>query len=140
MDGANARAGQHGEAGFQNHRHIDRNAVAFLDAMGFQDIGKAADLAMEFTIGQLFRRARTIRFPDDRCFVAACFEVTVQAVFCDVQNTVRIPFDIEITFIPRNVLGFRVRGHPIKTLALFRPKTLRVCNRARIHLAILLRR
>ena len=43
MDGADARAGQHGVGGLGDHRHVDGDAVALLDAVLLQHIGEAAD-------------------------------------------------------------------------------------------------
>src|SRR3546814_3102870 len=53
VDRADARAGQHGIGGFRNHRHVDGDAVALLDAARLQGIGEAADVLEELTIGDV---------------------------------------------------------------------------------------
>lgn len=44
MHSADARAGEHGVSGFRDHRQVDRDAVALLDAVLLQHIRHAADI------------------------------------------------------------------------------------------------
>ena len=53
MDGADARAGEHGVGRFRNHRQVDGDAIAFLDVAVAQDIGEAADLVVQLLIGDV---------------------------------------------------------------------------------------
>ncbi len=53
MDGADARAGQHGVGRFRNHRHVDGDAVALLDVAVAQNVGEAADLVVQLLIGDV---------------------------------------------------------------------------------------
>ena len=71
MDGADARAGQHGVGRFRNHRQIDGDAVAFLDVAVAQDIGEAADLVVQLLIGDVLGIFRIVAFPDDGGLVAS---------------------------------------------------------------------
>ena len=41
---ADARAGEHRNGQFRNHRHVDRDAIAFADAEVAQAVGEAADV------------------------------------------------------------------------------------------------
>ena len=47
MDGADARAGEHRVGGFRDHRHVDGDAVALLDAARLQHIGELADAGVQ---------------------------------------------------------------------------------------------
>ena len=47
MHRADAGAGQHGIGRFRDHRQIDGDAVALLDAVRLQHIGEAADLRVQ---------------------------------------------------------------------------------------------
>ena len=53
MDGADARAGEHGVSRLRNHRHVDGDAVALLDVAVAQDVGEAADLVVQLLIGDV---------------------------------------------------------------------------------------
>ena len=53
MDGADARAGEHGVGRFRNHRHVDGDAIALLDVAIAQDIGETADLVVQLFIGDV---------------------------------------------------------------------------------------
>ena len=52
MRRADPRTGQHGDDQFGNHRHVDGDAVARFDAQLLQDIGEAADFAVQILIAQ----------------------------------------------------------------------------------------
>ena len=51
MRRADARAGEHGDRQFGNHRHVDRNAIAAPNAELAQPVGKAADSIEQLAIG-----------------------------------------------------------------------------------------
>ena len=65
---ADPRAGQHRDRQLRNHAHVDRDAIAFLDAERLQHIGEPADFVMQLLIGQRANFAG-LAFPDDRGFV-----------------------------------------------------------------------
>src|SRR2546430_2398175 len=73
MDRADPRACEHRVGRLGNHRQIDRDRVALLDAMRLEDIGEAADLAVEFLVGNMFRILPGIAFPND-CGAVLCPE------------------------------------------------------------------
>jgi hypothetical protein len=50
---ADARAGQHGVGRLRDHRQVDGDAVALLDAVRLQHVGEAADLVVQFAIGDV---------------------------------------------------------------------------------------
>ena len=53
MDGADPRAGEHRVGRLGDHRQIDRDPVALLDAMRLQHIGEAADALVQLAIGDV---------------------------------------------------------------------------------------
>ena len=77
---ADPGTGQHGDRQLGDHRHVDRDAVAGLDAELLQHVGELADFAMQLLIGQHAGVAR-LAFPDDRRLVLPPRrEVPVEAV------------------------------------------------------------
>src|SRR3546814_17627197 len=63
VDRADARAGQHGIGGFRNHRHVDGDAVALLDAARLQGLGDAADVLEEHTTGDWLLLGGAVALP-----------------------------------------------------------------------------
>ena len=55
MNGADARAGEHGEHRFRAHRHVDDDAIAFADAEIVHDRGERRDF-VELAVGELASR------------------------------------------------------------------------------------
>ena len=53
MDGADARAGEDGVSRLRNHRQVDGDAVALFDVAVAQHVGEAANLVVQFPIGDL---------------------------------------------------------------------------------------
>src|ERR1700687_934859 len=53
MDRAHACAGQHGVGGFRDHRQVDRDAIALLDALALEHVGEAAHFGVQLPIGDL---------------------------------------------------------------------------------------
>ncbi len=51
MNGADTGAGQSGNTQFGNHGHIKNDAIAFLYALGLQNIGEFADFFMKLFVG-----------------------------------------------------------------------------------------
>ena len=70
MNRADARAAEHGHGGFGNHRHVNRHAVALLDAERFQDVGELADLRVQFRVGDALHVLLRFALPDDGGLVA----------------------------------------------------------------------
>ena len=80
VGGPNARAGLHGNHAFKRHRHVDQHAVALLNAICFERVGKLADLAQQFFVRRLGDGA-VISLEDNRCFIFnGRTDVFVQAV------------------------------------------------------------
>ncbi len=140
MDGADARASEHGISRLGDHRHIDRDRVALLDALRLQHIGEAADMIVQFAIGDMERLVRIVAFPDDRRLVAAGFEMTVEAVHRDIGDAILIPFDRDPARTEGRVLHLGEGLDPIDARApLFAPKAVGIIDRMGIELGIFCR-
>src|SRR3546814_20094353 len=77
--------------GFRNHRHVDGDAVALLDAARLQGIGEAADVLEELTIGDVLLLGGAVALPDDGGVVQLGRQVTVDAVVAGVGGAVGVP-------------------------------------------------
>ena len=104
MNRADARAAEHGHGGFGNHRHVDRHAVALLDAERFQDVGELADFRVQFRVGDALDFFLRFALPDDGGLVAARLEMAVEAV----------DRDVELAVLEPGVLDFPRGGVPIE--------------------------
>ena len=136
MDGADAGAGQHGIGRLGDHRHVDGDAVALLDATGLQHIGEAADILMHLGVGDVLLLVRAVAFPDDRGLVAAGGEMAVDAIDADVERAVIEPADMHLAG-KIDVLDLAVGLHPVDALALLAPETFGVGDRLLIQALIL---
>ena len=99
---ADARARQHGVGRLGDHRQVDGDAVALLDAVGLEHVGELAHALVELAVGDLLVVGGVVAFPDDGDLVAARLQVPVDAVGGDVERAVLEPFD-------RDVVGRRRR-------------------------------
>ena len=136
MHGANARAGQHGIGRFRDHRQVERDAVALLDAVLLHHVGELADLFVQFAIGDLLVVVGVVAFPDDGNLVGALLQVAVDAIVGDVENTVFKPLDRHIVRTKTGVLDLLGRLEPVEALGLLAPELGRVLHRLGIHLLV----
>ena len=70
VDGADAGAGEEGDGELGAHAHVDGDAVALLDAEGFEDVGELLDFDVEVGVGKLADFAG-FAFPEDGRLVFA---------------------------------------------------------------------
>jgi hypothetical protein len=95
-------AGEHCDGGFGDHRHVDGDAIAFLDAEGLQAVGEFAHIVQERAIGDAVNRSAAARaarfrlaFPEDRGFVATTeLNLPIKAVIADVGFAADEPLGI----------------------------------------------
>jgi hypothetical protein len=98
MDGADAGAGEHGDGGFGNEGEVDEDAVALGDAVAFEDVGEAADLAVELFVREgAFLAGPAVgggfAFPDEGGLVGdRGVEPAVEAVDRQVEASAAEPF------------------------------------------------
>ena len=69
VDRADAGAGEHRDRQLGDHRQVDRDPVALLDAVLAQHVGEAADLRVQLLVG-VGLVAAVVALPDDRGLVA----------------------------------------------------------------------
>ncbi len=98
MNRADARAGEHRCSGLGDHRHVDHDAVAALDAALLQEVRYSAGLFVEIAIGPALAVTRLIGLEDQRGAIAMLRKVPVEAIDREIELAVRIPFDVEIIF------------------------------------------
>ena len=88
VDRADPGAGEHREGSLGDHRQVDGDPVALLDAMRLQHVGEAADLGVQLAVGdRAVDCVGVVALPDDRGLVAALGEVAVEAIERDVELT-----------------------------------------------------
>ncbi len=93
MDGADARAGEHGIGRFGNHRHVDGDAVTLLHTMLLQHVRQSADIIVKLVVGDLLVDIGIVAFPDDRRALAMRLQMPVDTVVGDVGQAVLEPLD-----------------------------------------------
>ena len=74
------RPGEHGVGRLGDHRHIDGDAVAFLDPVLLQHVGEPAHMVVKLAVADLLVVIGVIALPDDRRLLAALLEVAVDAI------------------------------------------------------------
>src|SRR3546814_20465101 len=79
--------------GFRNHRHVDGDAVALLDATRLQGIGEAAAVLEELAIGDVLVLGGAVALPDDGGVVLLGRQVTVDAVVAGVGVAIGLTLD-----------------------------------------------
>jgi hypothetical protein len=105
---ADTGTGEHRIGRFRDHRHVDGDAITLVDAVCLQHIGEAADMLVQFAIGDLLVVIGIVAFPDDRHLIAAFFQVPVDAIVGDVGDAILEPLDRNIA-LERGVLDL-VKG------------------------------
>ena len=133
MNRADARAGEQGDGGFGDHRHINRHAVAFLDAQRFQRVGKFADFRVQFRVGDFFYLFLRFALPEDGDFIARFgFQMAVEAIDGHVELAVLepgVPDDPRVS-VPGEFSRDGGLLEPIQRVRLFQPERVRLANRA----------
>ena len=131
MHRADAGTGEHGDGSFGNHRHVNEHAVPGLDALGFEDVGKRADFGVELLVSDAARVAG-FAFPEDGHFVATAFEMTIHAVFADVDFGIDEPLGERR--LPIEHLA--PRSLPLQLRSLAGPEGVRGVDRFRVELLV----
>ena len=139
MHRAQPRTGEHGGDALDDHRHVERDAVAPGDAQRFQRIGHPHDLAMQLAIGEAAGLAGGIvGFEDQRGAVALVRQMAVDRIVAQVERAIAEPFDEHRVVGPFAAL--HRRGEPVEPLGLFEPEGVGLFERAAVERLILLGR
>ena len=72
MCGANAGAGLHGRHAINGHGNVDDDAIAFLDADGFEAVGNLAGFSQQFAVGNACNFT-AVGFKNEGGFIAQTF-------------------------------------------------------------------
>lgn len=92
VGGADAGAGQHGDGGLGDHRHVDGDPVALADAEVEEGVRGAGDLVLEFGVGDGAAVAGFALEVDGDPVSVSGLDVPVHAVVGDVESAVLEPF------------------------------------------------
>ncbi len=92
VHGADARDGEHRGDGLGDHRQIQRDAIAALDAELGEDVRQALHLVGQLGIGDVALIAGLALPAQSDAIAVARFDVPIEAVVCDVQLSVGEPF------------------------------------------------
>ena len=135
MDGAQARAGQHGDGGFGDHRHVDDHPVALAHALVAQHRGEGGDVVEQLGIGVAALLAGHGAVIDERGLVRARARdhMAVEAVEAGVAQSAGEP--VAVLALARIEDPGR-RLHPVDVFGGRRPETGRVALPALIDLVI----
>ena len=134
MDGAEPRAGQHGERRLRDHRHVDDDAIALFDALVAQYGGKGCDFGLEFAIGEFPDRAGEGAVVDQCDLIcAAVFDMAVDGIEAGVAFSADKPAAVNAGGCVENL--FR-RREPVDGLGGLGPEGFRVAFPAVIDLVV----
>ncbi len=133
MDSADAGAGEHRIGSFRDHRQVDGDAVALLDAVRLHHVGETADALMQLPVGDLGIDGRIIAFPDDGDLIAARFEMAIDAVGGDVEGAVLVPFDRDVVGCKAGILHPRIGLDPVDAAAVLAPESFRIGDTSLVH-------
>ncbi len=78
-----------------------------------------------------------ITFPDQRDFVAAGCEVTVNAIIRNVEFAIAVPAHMHVRLVPRYVFDLCIELRPMQALSLLVPEPFRISNRGGVHFPVL---
>src|ERR1700730_5196514 len=137
MDGPDARTGEDCVDRLRDHGQINRHPIALVDLAVAQDVGKPADLVVQLLVRDVLRLRGIVALPDDSGLVRAFRKVPVYAVIGCIQDAVLEPFDRDLARVEGAVLDPGWGLVPVEALGLLGPKSIRVAERAGIHLLVL---
>ena len=134
MNGADARAGEHGDHRLRHHRHVENDAVALADAEVAQHAAEHLRLGEQPMIGDAALYAGERRIVDDRRLLAAPgIDVAVDGVEAGVADAVGEPAAVDARL--RIEHRFRL-FKPVDVGRRLAPKALRIALPARVDLVV----
>ena len=94
---------------------------------------------MQLAVGDVSGLGGVVALPNDRGLVGALGKVPVDAIVGGVEDAILEPLDRDVAGTKRAVLDLARRLVPVEALGLLRPEAVRVLERARVHLLVLVR-
>ncbi len=137
VDRADTRTSEDRDRQLCDHGHVNGDDVAFLDPLGFERVGEAADFIEQLTVGQRRIFAQIISFPQDRGLIfSSVFDMAVECVVGDVGLGTFKPLDGDV---PCEVKRAHVvpRFLPVELLSDLCPKLFGGVDRALVHFFVL---
>ncbi|MCY1231738.1 hypothetical protein D9M72_441980 [compost metagenome] len=122
-----AGAGKHRIGGFGDHRHVDGDTVALLDAVLLHNVRHAADVHVELEVGDLLVDIRVVPLEDNRSPIAVGLKMAVNAIIGDVREAVLEPFNRDVSG-ERRVLDLCVGFEPVNPLSVLAPELIRIAD------------
>ncbi len=132
VDGTDACAGQEGNGELRDHAHVNGDAVAFADALLFEDIGELLYFGVELTEGESADFAVAVgsggfSFPEDGDVVALISEgMAIDTVVAEIQLAACEPGGVRKLPVENLAPGCK----PVKFMRSLCPETFRVLNGA----------
>ena len=128
MDRADPRTCQHRNRDLGDHRQINRDPIAFLDAVLLQHIGKTAHCLVQLAICDAAILGRIVALPQDRDLLGAARQMAVDAIVAGVQCPIFIPGDANVA-VKRGVFYAAIGFDPVEPVAVLAPKPVRIVQR-----------
>ena len=128
MDRADAGAGEHRDGRLGDHREINRDPIALLNAPRLQRVREPAHRLVQLAVGHPAILARVVALPQDRGLLGALRQMAIDAVVRCVERPVLVPGDMHIA-LERGAPDLGERLDPVDPLAVFGPKVVRVDER-----------
>jgi len=137
--GADAGAGEQRDRQLGDHRHVDRDAVALLDAQLLEDVGELAHLGVELAVRERLALGRLVALADQRDLILALGEVPVEAVVRHVGLAVEEPLEEDLALAEVEVLLVDLGPLllPVELAGNLAPEALGILEGARVHLLVL---
>ena len=133
MNGADARAGEHGEHRLRHHRHIEDDAVAFADAEVAQHGAEQLHLGEHAAVGEGLRRIGDGGIVDQRHLVVARGDVAVERVVAGVDDAIGKPAAVEPLRLVEDFFRLFV---PVDGLGRLAPEAFRIALPARVDVGV----
>ena len=135
MHRPDAGASEHCVGRLGDHRHIDGDPVALLNAARLQNIGHAANMLVQLTVADGFRFARIVALPQNGNLIAARLQMTIDAIGADIYLAALEPTNLRLGTEAR-ILNLGPARYPIARFCLLRPKAVRIVDRTGIHFLV----
>jgi hypothetical protein len=127
MDRADAHAGQHRERRLRNHRHVDQDTIALLDALRLQDGGHALHLGVQLAKAVGFLGVGFGRDEDQRVLIGPVVQMAVDRVVAQVGQAALEPARKRRVVVIADAVKRLV---PVHQPGLFGPERVSIGDRA----------
>ena len=130
---ADAGAAEHDDGQLEDHRHVDADTVSLAHAQALEHVGKLADLAVQFAVGQAGGLVLRLALPEQRGLVfGGRAEEAVEAVHRHVQLAILEPCVLNDPLLrfPRELHRHGGLAEPGQLVGLLEPEGFRIVDGA----------